>query len=47
MDKEMSNPGSADAQSSPPLNQYVPHEWYSPSVCRRFYAIKKQPRAGP
>jgi len=25
-DKEMPNPGSADAQSSPPLNRYVPHE---------------------
>ncbi len=45
-DKAMSEAGSAEAQSSPPLNRYVPHEWYSPSVCRRFYAIKEQSRAG-
>jgi len=29
-----------------PLNQYLPHKWFSPNTWSWLYAIKKQPQVG-
>jgi len=46
MGKRKPKPELVEDGTLSPLNLYLPHEWYSPSICRWFYAIKKQPRIG-
>ena len=46
MVRETLEPVLDEIQASPPLNLYLPHEWFSPSAWVWLYAIKKQPRVG-